>query len=143
MASSLESDYYLQRVVRSTLLRNPAASYDDALAAWMAHSGEPLDASASERVLAAFEAEQPGRKTRDELKRRPRHGFWERSLLYVGVGALPVFALASALFGPGNVLGVLAFAAVCTAGAGLAPVVLIAWVAGWVIVNIYRAVTSG
>lgn len=143
MAGLDDSDYYIQRVVRSTLLRNPAGSYDDVLAAWIRARARPLGESDSQRVLAAYEAEQSIRHSPSDAERRSKGwSFLDTVPLYLVVGIAAMFAIGSALMGPANVLGALALAVICTAGAALVPLVVVAWVVGCVVVEVYRALTS-
>ncbi len=56
------------------------------------------------------------------------------------VGAAVSFAVMSVLYGFNNATMLVAVLVICTVGVGLIPIILVSWLAGWVVVAVWDAV---
>lgn len=65
-----------------------------------------------------------------------------KKLKRILVGGVVAFAGMSLLYGPGATGQMLALAVVCTAGIGLIPILFVCWAVGWLVLEIWDAVSS-
>jgi hypothetical protein len=63
-----------------------------------------------------------------------------RNLARIAVGAVASFVVMSLLYGPGNAMILIVLLVICTVGIGLIPIILVSWLAGWILFAIWDAI---
>ena len=86
----------------------------------------PVEPPPAEQAPAAT---TPPRRSRGRLKR-------------ILIGGVVSFAAVTLLYGPNNAAMMVAFAVVCTAGIGLIPILFLSWVVGWLVLEIWAAISA-
>lgn len=64
-----------------------------------------------------------------------------RKLQRIGVGAVVTFVFMSLLYGVNPTLQLIGIAVVCTAGLGLIPILFLSWLVGWVVLEVWDAIS--
>lgn len=71
-------------------------------------------------------------------KERPKAG----NFLRLVVGAAVSFVFMVLMYGMNQTTQLLALAVVCTAGIGLIPILFVSWLVGWIVLEVWFAVSN-